>query len=198
LGKLIAVAGNTGVGKTTLVKTLCEQGGYTCALEKHENTPFHEQFSQDLGKYALANQVDFFLRRADQEIKIRAGTNPGVQDGGLDQDFHVFSKLFHQKGYLDQEEFNTCRRMYTLLRKLLPPPELIIWLKADPHVIAERFVTRARRLNIANTEDISAIDSLLKSWIGSIDRERLITVDSGSEDERYRSTVELVTGLLVD
>ena len=83
-----------------------------------------------------------------------------------------------------------------LLRKLLPPPDLIIWLKADPHVIAERFEKRARRLNIANTEDISTIDSLLKSWLGEIEQGKMVTVDSGMEDEYYTSTVELVKDLL--
>ena len=184
------------MGKTTLVKTLCEQGGYTCALETHENAPFQEHFSQDHRKYALANQVDFFLRRVDQEIKIRAGDIPGVQDGGLDQDYHVFSKLFLQKGYLDQEEFNTCQRMYRLLRKLLTPPDLLIWLKAEPSLIADRFEKRARRLNIANTDDIAAIDGLLKSWLGTIDPAKLVIVDSGKEDEQYVSTVDLVINML--
>ena len=103
MGKLAAVVGNTGVGKTTLVEALCRQSDFVCATEDHEGRPFQELFTRDHQKYALANQLDYLLRRANQEMDIRQGEYPGIQDGGLDQDFHVFTRLFYQKGLPDGE-----------------------------------------------------------------------------------------------
>ena len=196
MGKLLTVVGNTGVGKTTFVEAICRHADYICATEDHEGRPFQELFTQNHKKYALPNQLDYLLRRADQEIHIRQGYLPGVQDGGLDQDFHVFTKLFHNKGYLTESEFDICQRQYDLVRSFLPPPEYIIWLKASPGVITERFQQRGRRLSIAQTEDIEAIDELLNNWLDAIAEGKLIVVDSGQEDQHYPATIEIVTSLL--
>lgn len=196
LGKLAAVVGNTGVGKTTLVEAICRHADYVCATEDHEGRPFQELFTQDHHRYALANQLDYMLRRADQEIQIRKGYLPGIQDGGLDQDFNVFTRLFHQKGYLTGDEFNLCQRQYDLIRSFLPAPDLIVWLQASPDVIADRFQQRSRRLSIAQTGDIEAIDNLLNSWLESIEAEKLFIVDGGKEDQLYESIIKLISSLL--
>jgi len=188
--------GNTGVGKTTLVEAICRHADYICATEEHEGRPFQELFTQDHTKYALPNQLDYLLRRADQEIHIRQDDLPGVQDGGLDQDFHVFTKLFHIKGYLTDSEFNICLRQYELVRSFLAMPEYIIWLKASPGVIAERFQQRGRRLSIAQTGDIEAIDELLNTWLETIPGGKLIVMDSGQEDENYAGAIKIVQNLL--
>jgi deoxyadenosine/deoxycytidine kinase len=196
LGKLAAVVGNTGVGKTTLVEAICRHADYVCATEDHEGRPFQELFTQDHPRYALTNQLDYMLRRADQEIQIRKGYFPGVQDGGLDQDFNVFTRLFHQKDYLTGDEFNLCQRQYDLIRSFLPAPDLIVWLQASPDVIADRFQQRSRRLSIAQTEDIEAIEDLLSSWLKSTAAEKLIIIDGGEEDQLYESSIKLISSLL--
>jgi deoxyadenosine/deoxycytidine kinase len=196
LGKLVAVVGNTGVGKTTFVEAICRDSGFICAKEDHEGRPFQELFTRNHKKYALANQVDYLLRRADQEIEIRQGVSAGVQDGGLDQDFHIFSKLFNQKGYLGNDEFNICLRLYELIRAFLPPPDFFIWLKASPEVIADRFQKRSRRLSIAQIEDIGSIDHLLNAWLCQIDSNKILVVDSGKEAEDYSKSMQRIIRML--
>lgn len=196
MGKLVVVVGNTGVGKTTLVKALCEQGDFICATEDLAGAPFQTQFSQEREKYALVNQLDFLLRRANEELRIRKDHRPGIQDGGLEEDFHIFTKLFHAKGYLTDAEYHTCERLYTLIRDFLPPPELIVWLQASPSVLAQRFEVRNRQLGIAQIEDMQAIEGLLKVWLNSLPPERLYIVDSEREDSTYpRSVGELLARL---
>ena len=194
MGKLAVVVGNTGVGKTTLVEALCRQSDFVCATEDHEGRPFQELFTQDHQKYALANQLDYLLRRANQEMDIRQGELPGIQDGGLDQDFHVFTRLFYQKGYLTEGEFGICQRLYKILRTFLPPPDLYILLMAPSDVVVERFEGRNRRLSIAQIEDMGTIEKLLENWLASVDREKLLVVDSVREDSSYsRSVGEMVS-----
>ncbi|MGW8226261.1 MAG: deoxynucleoside kinase [Anaerolineales bacterium] len=196
MGKLVAVVGNTGVGKTTFIEAICRDSGFICAKESHESRPFQELFTQDHKKYALANQLDYLLSRADQEIEIRNSKITGIQDGGLEQDFHVFTKLFYQKEYLLRSEFEICKRLYTLLRTLLPLPDLYILLKAPYKVVAERFEQRNRRLSIAQVEDMESIEKLLNNWLASVPPQKLLIVDSLREDSSYTYSVSKLASIL--
>ena len=190
MGKLVAVVGNTGVGKSTFVKAICQNSNFIPGIENHEHRPFQELFTQNHKKYALANQLDYLLLRADQEIKIRSSNLTGIQDGGLDQDFQVFTRLFYEKNYLTEDEFFICQRQYGLIREFLPPPEIIVWLKAPHDVIADRYQLRNRRLSIAQVEDLESIERLLTSGVGSLTTQKLLIIDSVQEDRRYSSSVK--------
>lgn len=191
LSKLIAVVGNSGVGKTTFAQQLCRASGLECAFEQHIERPFHTSFAQDLRRYALANQVDFLLFRAEQESAIRRSGKSAVVDGGLDQDFFVFTRHFHRKGFLTQGEFELCERLYRLLRQMLPPPDWIIYLKAPRQVIARRYAQRDRELEIAQIEDLEALELLLEEWLNAQKESPLLTLDSAAEDANYAKAVQI-------
>ena len=196
MGKLIAVVGNTGVGKTTFVRHLCEAAKFSPWFEKNDERPFQERFSLDKQKYALVNQIDFLIFKAEQEISIRKGSVPGVQDGGLDQDFFVFTRLFHRKGYLKGDEYALCDRTYAVIRERLPPPDLIIWLRAPLEVIAERFNQRGRGLSIAGIEDMEIMEALLEDWLGGNGKSPLFVIDSEAEDRKYAKVIPKVIDLI--
>lgn len=193
MGKLVAVVGNTGVGKTTLVNALCVQKKFIAYLEESENKPFQSLFAQDLERYALANQVDFLLNRATQESGIRKGNPTGVVDGGLEQDFHVYSRLFFQKGYLTPAEFDLCGRVFLLIREYLPPPELFVYLQASIPALTERFQKRGHKLRITQVEDMEAIEDLLETWLSSLPSEQILTIDSEGEDQDYSKSINIIT-----
>lgn len=183
MGKLITVVGNTGVGKTTLTAHLCQAAPFVTGLEQHESRPFQQAFARDLHHYALPNQIDYLLYRAEQERSIRQADGMGIQDGGLDQDFHVFTRRFFRQGYLTPEEFALCERLHGLLRALLPPPEVILWMQAPLDVVAERYARRGRAVEIATLADLEDIDLLLEEWLGAVDPARIIRVDASHDDD---------------
>jgi len=185
MGKLIVVVGNAGVGKTTLTQQLCQQGGFVSGLEQQAERPFQQLFANDLARYALPNQVDYLLRRAEQEWTIRQQAEIGLQDGGLETDFWVFTRRFYQKGYLDEPDYQLCDRLYTFFRRLLPPPDLIIHLVAPLEVIAARYAQRNRPLEIAQLDDLAALDALLNEWLGQVSAIPILTVDAANEDPAY-------------
>jgi deoxyadenosine/deoxycytidine kinase len=113
MAKLISIIGASGVGKTTLVRALAKAHPFTTALEQHTERPFQQLFKND-PRFALANQLDYFLYRADQEKELRISAHIGLMDGGLDLDFHGFTRLFHSRNLISDSEFGLCRRLYTL------------------------------------------------------------------------------------
>ena len=173
------------MGKTTLTRELCKVAPFVTGLEQHEERPFQEQFSCDLRGYALANQVDYLLYRAEQEQYIRQSDSVGIQDGGLEEDFYVFTRHFYRKGHLSEDAYKLCERLYALARTLLPDPDVIIRLTAPLNVIVERYLKRERDLEIAAVEDLAELEELLSDWIKSVKSIPIITVDAGSD--RYCS-----------
>ena len=130
---LITIVGPSGVGKTTLLNALRAKYKFAIAYEQHKERPFQVLFKQD-AKYALANQLDYLLFRAEQERLLRLESKPALMDGGFDLDFYGFTRLFHSRGWLSDPEFDLCRRLHTLTRQLLPPPDLIIALSGNANV----------------------------------------------------------------
>ena len=169
MGKIITVVGNLGSGKTTLSKLICDQGVFTPYWESPEEHPFHIEYGKYQQRWALANQIDFFLFRCKQETIARQSEEIAVFDGGFDQDFHVFTHSIYQKKYLTKDEFEVCQRFYHLARGFLPPPDLIIRILVDIPTLLQRRLVRGRKTDdhLFTSHELTNFELLLDEWIKS-------------------------------
>ena len=190
MGKLIAVVGASGAGKTSLVRALTKTGDFAVAYEQHTERPFQTLFKQD-PLYALANQLDYLLYRTEQEKELRASARIGLIDGGLDLDFHGFTRLFHSRGLLSDPEFDLCRRFYELTRQFLPMADIIIHLIANDDVIRQR-LARRERINIVSVEDTALFNSFLEEWLGTISPSKLMRLDVSDESPGYEKSLQVI------
>lgn len=190
MGTLISIVGASGVGKTALVEALSRAHPFAIAYEQHAERPFQALFKQDK-RYALANQLDYFLLRAEQEKELRASPDIGLMDGGLDLDFHGFTRLFHHRNLLTSPEYDLCRRVYTLLRETYPTPELIVRLCADESTVADRMLKR-NRINIASAEDTALFNSFLDDWLVSVPSSRVLQLDVSEESVEYKKSIKVI------
>ncbi|MEJ5223934.1 MAG: deoxynucleoside kinase [Anaerolineales bacterium] len=184
---LIALVGNTGVGKTTLARALCAARPFATGLEQHTERPFQTLFKSD-ARYALANQVDYLLLRAEQERALRAQPLPALIDGGLEQDYYGFTQLFHARGLLSDAETALLERLYAALRASLPPPDLFVYLYADVATLRARLAARDR-INIATPQDLTLLDSLLTRWLDTVEPGRLLRLDVSRAAPDYSNVV---------
>jgi deoxyadenosine/deoxycytidine kinase len=191
MNKLIAVVGASGVGKTALVQALAKAHPFAAAYEQHAERPFQTLFRND-PRYAFVNQIDYLLLRAEQEKALRASPQTGLIDGGLDLDFHGFTRLFLSRGLLTGPEFDLCRRLYNFIRQACPRPELIVRLYADEATVTAR-LSRRERINIARPEDTAAFNSFLEEWLASIPPHEVLELDVSHETLDYKQSVEIIS-----
>src|SRR5215204_2948591 len=188
--KLISIVGASGVGKTALVQALAKTRHFGSAYEQHTERPFQALFKQDK-KYALANQIDYLLLRAEQEKELRNAPQIGLIDGGLDLDFHGFTRLFLSHSLLSQPEFELCQRLYRLIRETLPRPELIVRLNADVETVTSRMLSR-KRIYIDSTGNTALFNSFLDEWLANIPSEQKLELDVSNESLDYEQSIRSI------
>lgn len=185
MGALIAVIGNTAAGKTTFVEHLKQIRPFTTGLEQHAERLFQRLLVEALRtgqghRYALANQLDYLLLRAEQELAIRSWPGIGLVDGGLDEDFYVFTHGFHALGILDDAEFALCERFYRFVRAVQPEPDLYLLLDVPLELLAARMKQRARLVEVATPDSLPILQRQLDTWRQRIPPERLIVLDAST------------------
>jgi deoxyadenosine/deoxycytidine kinase len=130
--------------------------------------------------------VDYLLLRAEQEEALRRAPSDGLLDGGLDQDFFIYTRLFQKHNYLSRDEYRLCERLYRELRRRLPAPDLFVHLTAPLEVLARRVAARDRKLEIAHASDVPAIDRLLRDWLEHERPANLMTLDTSDDGDLFR------------
>lgn len=190
MNRLVTIIGPSGIGKTSLVHALIQSKFFSTALEQHDERPF-QMLAKNDSKYMCANQMDYLLLRAEQERGLRAAKLTGLMDGGLDLDFHGFTRLFLNRNLLNQDEFNLCQRLYNFFREWLPLPDLIVRLRLDGETVADRLSGR-KRINIASAKDITLFESFLDEWLRTVPSNRILELDVTNEAIDYSHSVKAI------
>lgn len=138
--RYIAIEGPIGVGKSSLAERIAARLDATAVLEESDN-PFLDDFYAGRAGAALQAQLFFLLNRHRQLVSLQQRTlfsQGTVCDYLFDKD-KIFAYL-----NLDDNELFIYQRLYDLLSKDIPPPDLVIYLQAPTDVLVRRLRERAK------------------------------------------------------
>lgn len=145
----VVVEGPIGVGKTTLARKLAESMQAQAVLEMPQENPFLEKFYRDAQHYALPAQMFFLFQRMNQLRELAQNdlfNTKVVSDFLLDKD-PLFARLT-----LGDDELNLYQQLYAHLRPQAPPPDLVIYLQAQPETLVERVRRRGLSMEAGISE----------------------------------------------
>jgi deoxyadenosine/deoxycytidine kinase len=181
--RLILLAGNIGAGKTSLTERIGERLGWKTAYESVADNPYLPDFYENMHEWAFHLQIYFLGHRAEQHIYLANLPESAILDRSIYEDAHIFARALHHMGNLPDRDYHAYLRLYHLVVKNLPKPDLLIHLQAPVSVLMERIRRRARNIETGIDEDyLGLLNRFYTEWIEGFDLCPVLTIRSDDLD----------------
>ncbi len=181
--RLILVAGNIGSGKTSLTERIGERLGWRTAYESVVDNPYLADFYQDMRTWSFHLQVFFLGHRAHQHEDLARDSRSAIIDRSIYEDAYIFARALHTLGNLNERDYLSYRQLFDQVVKHLPPPSLLIYLKAPASILIQRIQQRARNIETGITlEYLELLDSFYEEWMRSFDLCPVLTLRTDDLD----------------
>lgn len=179
----VAIAGNMGVGKSTLTRLLAEDLNWAPFYEAVDDNPYLPDFFRDMPTWSFHSQVFFLSRRMRCQRQIAHHPHSVIQDRSVYEDADIFARNLRQRGYMSERDYRVYRELYDEIVQFLPKPDLIIYLKASIPTLIERVHRRGRDFE----RDISPLylqqlNELYNAWIEDFTLCPILTVPTDRLD----------------
>ncbi|WP_274475061.1 2-amino-4-hydroxy-6-hydroxymethyldihydropteridine diphosphokinase [Mangrovimonas aestuarii] len=138
----IAIEGNIGAGKTSLATQLANDFNAKLILERFADNPFLPKFYSDIERYAFPLEMSFLADRY-QQISDDLSQLDLFKDFVI-SDYDVFKSLIFSKITLPEEEFKLYRKLFYLMYKDIPKPDLYIYLHQETEQLQHNIKKRGR------------------------------------------------------
>ena len=166
--KFIAVAGNIGVGKSTLVTLLCKQLKWEPFYEPVGDNPYLVDFYADMASWSFHSQIFFLTRRLRSHHQLSQHPTSVIQDRSVYEDAEIFAQNLYLQGHIKERDYETYRELYETITQVLPPPDLVIYLRASVETLMERIALRGRDYERTITpEYLQSLNDLYEDWISN-------------------------------
>lgn len=186
--RLILLAGNIGAGKTSLTERIGERLGWKSAYESVADNPYLPDFYKDMRAWSFHLQIYFLGHRAEQHNDLYELKDSAVLDRSIYEDAFIFARALNHLGNLSDRDYHAYLRLYHLIVKDLPKPDLLIHLMAPVSVLLERIRRRARSIETGIDEAyLSLLESFYQEWIDDFDLCPVLTIRSDDLDFVHQS-----------
>ncbi len=198
--RFIAIAGNVGVGKSTLTKMLAQRMGWEPFFEAVDENPYLSDFYTDMRAWSFHSQIFFLSRRLRHHRQLIDRPNSVVQDRSVYEDAEIFARNLYLQGDMDERDYRSYRDLYEVLTSFLPPPDLVVYLQAVVPTLQRRIAKRGRdyEQNIA-PDYLERLNRLYEEWIDGISLCPVLTIPTDELDfVAHNSHLELISDKIME
>lgn len=175
--KFIVVAGNIGVGKSTLVTLLSQRLSWQPFYEPEGENPYLADFYNDMRTWAFQSQVFFLARRLQTHRQVLDYPASAIQDRSVYEDAEIFAANLYQSGMMSERDYRCYADLYRGLTAFLPPPDLVVYLRATVPTLVERISQRGRGYESEISPGyLAQLNELYESWVCSFNMCPVLTV----------------------
>jgi deoxyadenosine/deoxycytidine kinase len=188
----IAITGNIGAGKTTLAEQLGQHYGWTVLPEAVDGNPYLADFYRDMPRWSFNLQVFFLNSRFEQVRQIRELVSAlvpqtVVQDRTIYEDAYIFAQNLVNTGRMPERDYQTYRRLFGNMLRLVSPPDLMIYLRADLPRLQQHIRQRGRAYEQdIPTDYLASLNLLYEQFVADYRAGALLILDVNELDYAQR------------
>jgi len=192
--RFVAVAGNIGVGKSTLVELLCDHLAWQPFYEPVTENPYLADFYDNMRSWSFHSQIFFLTHRLRAHRQLLDHPTSVIQDRTVYEDAEVFARNLYNQNLIHERDYSTYRALYEVLTQFLPPPDLVIYLRASVPTLVDRIAHRGRDYERQITSVyLAKLNELYDAWIANFNLCPVLTVPADDLDYvSYSGHLELV------
>jgi deoxyadenosine/deoxycytidine kinase len=179
----IAIAGNMGSGKSTLVEFLHRTYDVSPFYEPNDENPYLADFYKDMKRWAFQSQLYFLSNkfRLHQELD----RQPGVValDRTIFEDAEIFATALHQMRKISKRDWETYYGLYRAILDAIRPPDLMIYLRCSMRPLRQRIRLRGRKME----QDVplaylKRLERLYENWISQYNMSEVLVLETDQLD----------------
>ena len=176
---IIGIAGNIGVGKTTMTEILSEKFNINPVYESVIDNPYLKDFYEDMSRWSFNLQVYFLYHRFQSQIELIKTGKSFIQDRTIYEDKQIFARNLYDSGNMDKRDWDTYKELYNTMIKFIREPDLIVYLKANTDTLISRINNRNRKFEKdISSEYIYSLNIYYDKWINSLNQRKILIIDT--------------------
>ena len=177
----IAIAGNIGVGKTTMTEKLAKVLKLSPIYESVDDNPYLSDFYDDMKRWSFNLQIYFLYKRFSNQMDLLSSNQGFIQDRSLYEDKEIFARNLKDLKLMSDRDWKTYKDLFYEVTKFLKEPDLIVYLKASTDTLLSRINNRKRDFEKEiSSEYIHSLNIYYNEWISKLSPEKVLIIDTNN------------------
>ncbi len=198
--KFVAIAGNVGVGKSSLTTLLSGHMGWKAFYEAVDENPYLADFYRDMQAWSFHSQIFFLTRRLRHHRQLMEWPFSVIQDRSVYEDAEIFARNLYQQGLMSGRDWDSYRELYDVLTEFLPAPDVVVYLRASVPTLMERIRRRGREFEREiEPHYLHRLNLLYEDWIARFTLSPVLIVPSDELDfVAHSSHLDLIASKILE
>jgi len=140
--------------------------GWEPFYEPVTQNPYLADFYANMDSWSFHSQVFFLTHRLRSHFQLSQHPSAVIQDRSVYEDAEIFAQNLYVQGHIQDRDYQTYRDLYETMLRFLPPPDLVIYLRASVPTLLGRISNRGRDYErTISAEYLSGLNTLYETWI---------------------------------
>jgi deoxyadenosine/deoxycytidine kinase len=150
--------------------------------------------------WSFQSQIFFLTRRLRAHRQLLDHPTSAIQDRSVYEDAEVFAHNLFLQGHISERDYQTYRELYQVLTEFLPPPDLVVYLRASTQTLRQRIALRGRDYEQQITPAyLDQLNALYQEWIHGFTLCPVLTVPADQLDYvAHGSHLDLIVSKIHD
>ena len=182
-GKTIAIAGNIGTGKSSLVEFLTRTYGIQPFYEPNDENPYLPDFYKDMKRWAFHSQLYFLSNKFRMHQQLEQVSGVVVLDRTIYEDAEIFATALHDMRNFTGRDWDTYWNFYQIILDAIRPPDLMIYLRCSMRTLRQRIRLRGREMeHDIPLAYLKRLERLYDKWLASYALSEVLVLETDKLD----------------